>query len=217
MPPPLRTAVYVDGLNLYYGALRGSPYKWLDLRRFFSLALGGGHAVIKVKYFTALVRGDQERRERQEIYLSALRAYCPAVEICLGHFLSVDRVGRPIPPVQGRERIRIRTYEEKGSDVNLAVHLLNDAWAGTFDCAVVASNDSDLAEAIKLARTRGGRVGIMPPLLNDARSFAAKLKESADFIRQIRKGALAASQLPDHIPQTAIRRPRLWRGKDLLQ
>ena len=27
----MRTRVYVDAFNLYYGALRGTPYKWLDL------------------------------------------------------------------------------------------------------------------------------------------------------------------------------------------
>ena len=39
----------------------------------------------------------------------------------------------------------IRT-EEKGSDVNLAVHLLNDGWMNACDCAVVFTNDSDIAE-----------------------------------------------------------------------
>tara|TARA_R110002072_G_scaffold29206_4_gene92759 strand:- start:564 stop:863 length:300 start_codon:yes stop_codon:yes gene_type:complete len=27
----MRTCVYVDGFNLYYGALKRTPYKWLDL------------------------------------------------------------------------------------------------------------------------------------------------------------------------------------------
>ena len=28
----MKTIVYVDGLNLYYAALRGTPFKWLDPR-----------------------------------------------------------------------------------------------------------------------------------------------------------------------------------------
>jgi len=40
--------------------------------------------------------------------------------------------------------------EEKGSDVNLACHLVNDAWAGRFDAAVVISNDTDLVEPIRI-------------------------------------------------------------------
>jgi uncharacterized LabA/DUF88 family protein len=49
--------------------------------------------------------------------------------------------------------------EEKGSDVNLGVHLVNDAWLNRYDCAVVVSNDSDLAEAISLVKApeSGGR------------------------------------------------------------
>ena len=33
--------------------------------------------------------------------------------------------------------------EEKGSDVNVAAHLLNNAWKGRFDAAAVASSDTD--------------------------------------------------------------------------
>jgi hypothetical protein len=32
--PLLDTHVYIDGFNLYYGLLKGKPYKWLDLERF---------------------------------------------------------------------------------------------------------------------------------------------------------------------------------------
>lgn len=32
---PLRTRIYIDGYNFYYGCLRGTPYKWLDLLPLF--------------------------------------------------------------------------------------------------------------------------------------------------------------------------------------
>jgi uncharacterized LabA/DUF88 family protein len=54
--------------------------------------------------------------------------------------------------------------EEKGSDVNLAVHLLNDGWLDAYDCAVVVSNDSDIAEAMRLVRHHHGkRIGLITP------------------------------------------------------
>jgi hypothetical protein len=34
----------------------------------------------------------------------------------------------------------------------LAVHLLNDAWLNEYDCAIVVSNDSDLAESMRFVR-----------------------------------------------------------------
>ncbi len=53
----MQTRVYVDGFNLYYGALKGTPYKWLnpvELSKFF---LPQGYTVDKVLYFTARVSG----------------------------------------------------------------------------------------------------------------------------------------------------------------
>jgi hypothetical protein len=49
------TYVYVDGFNLYYGALRGTPHRWLDIGAFCDLLLPKND-VRKVRYFTARVR-----------------------------------------------------------------------------------------------------------------------------------------------------------------
>ena len=32
---PLRTRIYVDGYNFYYGCLKSTPFKWLDLLALF--------------------------------------------------------------------------------------------------------------------------------------------------------------------------------------
>ena len=47
--------------------------------------------------------------------------------------------------------------EEKGSDVNLAVHLVNDAWKKSFDAAVVISNDTDLVTPIRMVSAEQGK------------------------------------------------------------
>lgn len=83
--------------------------------------------------------------------------------------------------------------EEKGSDVNLAVHMLHDAWSNLYDCAVVVSNDSDLAEAMRLVRSMGKAVGIMCT----ANQPVVELKKHAHFVRPIRPIHLTSSQLPD--------------------
>jgi hypothetical protein len=83
--------------------------------------------------------------------------------------------------------------EEKGSDVNLATHLLHDAHMGRFDVAVVVSNDSDLLEPIKIVRNvLGKQVGILNPHPRPSRALLPHI----DFIKQIRGGALGASQFP---------------------
>ena len=71
------------------------------------------------------------------------------LEIIYGSFQThKKRLPLANPPAGGVGSAEILDTEEKGSDVNLAVHLVNDAWHGRFDCAVVVSNDSDLAEAM---------------------------------------------------------------------
>jgi len=78
----MRTVVYVDGFNLYYGALKGSAWKWLDLVALFRNALQSHHEILTVKYFTARVSGtsaDPSKPQRQDVYLRALRHYRPEV------------------------------------------------------------------------------------------------------------------------------------------
>ena len=71
--------------------------------------------------------------------------------------------------------------EEKGSDVNLAVHLLNDAWLDRYECAVVVSNDSDLAEATRLVKEHTGKaLGLITPGDSNA---SRQLLKHADFTR----------------------------------
>src|SRR3990172_10304680 len=85
------TCIYIDGFNFYYGSVRGTPYKWLDLRKFFETVLHAQHSIVAIKYFTALVSSpthDPKKTTRQQAYLRALKAYIPGLEIYLGHFLS---------------------------------------------------------------------------------------------------------------------------------
>ena len=101
----------------------------------------------------------------------------------------------------------IRT-EEKGSDVNLAVHLVNDAHNNLFDCAIVVSNDSDLAEAMRIVKDECEKVvGLFTPW---RRRASKQLMQHSSFQRTIRKASLARSQLPNPIPGTKIHKPEHW-------
>ena len=99
--------------------------------------------------------------------------------------------------------------EEKGSDVNLAIHLLNDAWKDQYECAVVVSNDSDLAESIKFVTQQNKKVvGVINPRIGNAP--ARELMKHASFYKKINKGVLKSSQLPDPIPGSSIHKPTTW-------
>ena len=43
----MRTVVYVDGFNLYYGALKGTSWKWLDLVALSQNPTNGKHGTVK--------------------------------------------------------------------------------------------------------------------------------------------------------------------------
>jgi len=205
---PARTFVYIDGFNLYYRAVKGTPYKWLDLKAMVCHLLGSQNDVKAIKYFTALVSGrlDPHQPIRQKTYIRALKAHIPELSVYYGHFLSHE-VDAPIAASDPIRFARIIKTEEKGSDVNLAVHMLNDAWLDRYDCAVVISNDSDLAEALQIVKNQlKKKIGIISPVNNPSQ----ELLKHAAFIKKIRKGVLAASQLPNPIPCTIIHKPSGW-------
>jgi len=255
---PVRTHVYVDGFNLYCGATKGTPYKWLNIKELVRQLIPADHDINKIKYFTARVSGahDPDTPRRQAIYLNALRSI-PEMEIHFGNFLSKTiwrpvmnlpvgghTIGCPTPavlpigthavallreqlivgnyPPRGQARpnnatlaplpdsvkVEVHTMEEKGSDVNLAVHLLNDAWKDLYDAAVVLSVDTDLTAPIRMVtQERRKVVYLCAPA---RRPPSRKLTTVSTYIRHIHRANLARAQLPDPIPGTTIRKPPSW-------
>ncbi|HAT1821256.1 NYN domain-containing protein [Legionella pneumophila serogroup 1] len=207
-----RTILYIDGFNLYYGCLRKSPYKWLNLKRLFENLLDSSHQIDKIKYYTAHIssRNDNDSsRARQRYYLNALEKYIPEIEIYYGHYLTHKINAKVVNPPP--EFIQVYKTEEKGSDVNLALHVLNDAWLDLYDCAVIVSNDSDLAESLRLVKRQTDKlIGVVFPSSDHKRRPSRELVQYADFIKPIRKNALKNSQLPDQIPGTDIHKPEQW-------
>ena len=194
----MRTAnVYIDGFNLFYRCLKGTPYKWLDVARLSAYLLPKGTVINRIRYFTARVGArpnNPDAPTNQEIYLRALRTI-PNLTIMFGHFLT-NTVDMPLAqPLPGGPRFaRVIRTDEKGSDVNLATYLLLDAFKGGVDIALLVSNDSDLAEPVKIARADFGlKIWLTLPCTGQPSTV---LRAQADAVRPIRKGALAACQFP---------------------
>ncbi len=218
----MRFNVYVDGFNLYYGALRGQPYRWLNLRRFAESLVRSSDEVHRIRYFTAPVRpltSDPEAPERQAAYLRALRSV-EGLELHYGQFLVSER---SMPRADGTGAVRVIRSEEKGSDVNLATYLLLDAFDGDCEAALVISNDSDLAEPIRVVGARFNRpVGVVFPILNRTsnrrrRPPSNTLRQVAAFQRFItaapkRRRLLAACQFPETLTDArgSFTRPPEW-------
>ena len=209
----MRTIIYVDGFNLYYGCLKDTSYKWLDLNALFSQLLNKNHDIIEIKYFTAKVKAtakDLDVRQRQATYISALEKYIPHLRVHYGHFTSHETVMQLAN--NPKKFAKVIKPEEKGSDVNLATHLLNDAWLDKYDCAVLVSNDSDMAEAMRLIRKhhKKKKLGWIIPLGRSQRKPSYILAQYPHFKSQIPASHLQNSQLPNPIPHTNIHKPNEW-------
>ncbi len=203
----MKTIIYIDGFNFYYLALKWTHFKWLDFKSLFQKLLPNND-IIKIKYFTANVSGkyDQRKPRRQQNYLNALESFTPEIEIIKGYF-QTNEVEMPLAR-NPKKRVSVLKTEEKCTDVNLAVHLVNDGWKKYFECAVILSNDGDLSEAMRIIHDELNLcIGLITP--GKVRTSQSLLQYST-FRKRIRKNALKSSQLPDKIPGTNIAKPIEW-------
>ena len=195
---------------MYYRALRRTPHKWLDIAALVDYVLGARHAVVAVRYFTARIlttAQDPTAPQRQQAYLNAL-GYDSRVSIHEGQFRPRNKTGPIVePPQWAGRRATISTFEEKGSDVNLASWALADTYEGRADTVVLLTNDSDLTEPVRILRARGTPVGVIVP---------ARLKPNtvpADFVKVLRPADLARSHLPDPVRLPSgreVHKPARW-------
>jgi len=232
------TIVYVDGFNFYYGAVKGTQYKWADFEKLTGRLIPNDQ-VSKIRYFTAPVKSrgsDPQGPERQAAFIRAISSN-PLIEVHLGHFRT-DPAWLPLAPgrwadatrprvrsrrnvdmIQNRfeprlsrpPSIRVLKTEEKGSDVNLASFLLYDTFKGLCSKALVISNDSDLAEPIKMVVEEGVVVGVVNP--HRRHKMSRHLKNVASFDIQLRHQILAKCQMPSPVfgaRGQQIHKPKTW-------
>lgn len=205
----MRTNVYVDGFNLYYGATKNTPYKWLDLSKLCSLLLPNDQ-IKEIKYFTALLKGrphDPDQPIRQQAYLRALETI-PNLSVIYGAFLTHPQK-MVITGSNPREWVTVDKTEEKGSDVNLASHLLLDAFTNEIDIAVLITNDSDLAEPVRIVKSV---VNLPVGVINPHPRHSVELKRYATFIKRIRERHLRQSQFPNTMLDVrgSFHKPLAW-------
>jgi NYN domain len=212
-----RTIVYVDGFNLYYGCLKDTAERWLDVGALCSRLLTHVE-IIGIKYFTARVKprdGNPGQAQRQQAYLRAL-ATVPNLTIHLGVFNTRIATRRCVKDRDGKPTYaNVWITEEKGSDVNLASHLLIDGFRTRYDLAVVLSNDGDLKQPVQFVRHELELpVGILNPHSNRSWALSPKELPRGSFYKPIRRKALRASQFPRQVADVDgfVHRPPEWQS-----
>jgi uncharacterized LabA/DUF88 family protein len=182
----------------------GRRYHWLDLEQLAGDMKLPDESVVGVKYFTARVRNDPAAEHRQDVYLQALRVHCSNVQIFEGRFQRKTMRCRSCSA-------RWTTYEEKESDVNLAVSLVEDTANDAYDSAVLVSADSDLCPAIRAAhRVWPGKplIAALPP-----NRSSPDLERRVSGVLHIDRAMLSRAQLPIKVVTPngiELTRPAYW-------
>ena len=207
-----RTVVYVDGFNLYYGAVKGTPYKWLDLEKYFQL-LRPHDDLQAIRYFTALISG--AHRANQLAFIQALETR-PLISIVLGAFKQkrvLCEYARCHPSTPG-DRVFSKS-EEKRTDVNIAVHMLADAFREQCDHQILVTGDSDLVPAIRMIRDRfpSIKTTVYVPAQAPQRGYAVELRTAAHKHRVLPLNLLKLAQFPTQVTDGSggvIEKPAGW-------
>ena len=208
--------------------MRGTIYKWLDLLTLCNSLLPR-KKIQEVKYFSAKVKASQHDPDaptRQNTYWRALRTIVN-LEIIEGNFVRWPRLMPQFPLayinnnyLNPPQRVQVERTEEKGSDVNLATHLIYDNCINATDESVVISNDADLALPIEIVTTKLNRVVIVvnPNRTKMVRQFkrcriSKELKRVAtSYMASINEKVLAFSQFPSNLSdsQGQFTKPSSW-------
>jgi uncharacterized LabA/DUF88 family protein len=219
-----RAIVYIDGFNLYFGLREstGADKKqtkrsyWLDLQR-LAENIVQNRQLVAVKYFTARIKGNSQKVNRQNIFLDAIHWHCKNVKIFEGRYLLRQVICQKCHHVTTDimcPRCHSTTHlpEEKKSDVNIATQMLKDAYENLFDTAYLISADSDLVPPIEVVRAMNPSKRVIvffPP-----QRFSQELKETADAQFFLKFSTINKSLLPDVIkkPNGTIVIPAEWKN-----
>jgi hypothetical protein len=228
----MKTIVYIDGYNLFYGCLKHTRDKWLDLHTLFA-----GHILkaqcpeaelVSIKYFTAPIRakvasqGDQALAAQQSYHRALELLYPEKVEAIHGYYsLEKAKLLAYKQPPDKTHRVDVWKLEEKQTDVNIALTAYRDAATGRAEQLVFVSNDTDIEPALKAIREDMGntrQLGVTIPMRKPKDSATRRppnqrLSDWSDWTRShITDEELANSQLPEKIPtkKKPIIKPAYW-------
>jgi uncharacterized LabA/DUF88 family protein len=188
---------FVDGFNLYHALdyTETSPnhqkyqkYKWLNLSALAGLFVGPLDSLEQVILFTAFVTWDQAKVARHKLFVRANEAM--GVSVVYGEFKRKDKYCRLC-------RREYQSFEEKQTDVNIALELFRSAFLDKYDRAVIISGDTDLIPAIKAVRATfpQKQIGVIIPI---GKSSVDLLKH-ADFRFKMKEQHLASSRFPNRL------------------
>jgi uncharacterized LabA/DUF88 family protein len=201
----LRTAFFIDGFNVYHALdcnMAYWKYKWLNYAKLANCYITTKDTIKNIYYFSALAYWNPKKVIRHINLIKALEHF--GVETIFGKFKLKDKECRICNEIY-------QTYEEKLTDVNIAIKLFQDAMHDKYDKAIIISGDSDLLPAMEAVKQTfpNKQIGVIIPIGRRAES----LKAAADFYMKMKEKHLINSQFdnPLNINTEIIYRPSHWK------
>lgn len=203
-----RVLTYLDGFNIYNGMIgKGwGRYRWLDYPAPMRRYMRGPQQLVGIKYFTAPMTHQPDRYARQKLYLEALEAR-GHIDIIQGQFTTQSHRCKKC----GKS---FKVPREKCTDVNIALHIVVDAYEDRFDTFMICTADSDLTPAIRHVQNQFHKKFI---LLDPPRRHSGELASLADQRLRSRRPWFHQCQLPDPVEYLTrrgrtrrIHRPPSW-------
>ena len=201
-----RLSVYIDGFNLYHAiaALGKHKLKWINMKTLAGQFLRQDECLASVNFFTAILNWNADKQKRHINYITALRAV--GVTVHEGHFKKSRKMcneyGRNCP-----------FYEEKQTDVSIAISIVADALNDRFDRALLITADSDQLPVAKFFASVPHKklsLAFPPGRASQARELGAHIQDR----REITEGRLANCLLPrtvlDHAGKPVAWMPALY-------
>jgi uncharacterized LabA/DUF88 family protein len=201
----LKVSAFIDGFNMYHALQEQGcrTLKWLNYHALAEAFISKSRERIeKVFYFTAIVPWDSQKGARHKLFIRALECY--GVEVVFGKFKEVTRKCREC----GKS---YKTFEEKETDVNIAVTMLSEAINDRFDKALLLSGDSDMIAGVKMLKSLAPHKHVQA-IIPFGRS-ALDLVNNCHSAAKIKRHHLVNNQLPDPVQLlngVVLRRPAEW-------
>ncbi|MBX7065791.1 MAG: NYN domain-containing protein [Parachlamydiales bacterium] len=201
-----RVISFIDGFNLYHAidGLNNPSFKWLDLRKLTQEFIHPEREELAhVLYFSTIAsHRNQAAQIRQRTYLRALELR--GVKIILGQFKQKDREC-------SKCFARYTGFEEKETDVNIALTLMDLAYQDAYDRAILVTNDSDQVPTIRkvLERFPCKSVTILiPPFTRECNELIRTASAKAKITTMHLQKCQLSEVVSDASGQVVVKRPK---------
>lgn len=206
-----RVSFFIDGFNLYHALMAKEhlkPFRWINFRRLAECFLRPNDTLADIFYFTALAHWDNGKVKRHLNFIRIQEYF--RIKVIRGEFRKTTKNCR----VCHKSFV---TFEEKETDVNIAIQLFEQAYLNSYDTAIILSGDSDQLPAIRAVKKIFPlkKFGIIIP----PEKTAENLKKEADFYRKIKISHLRFALLDDPIvlpDGTKIFCPENWKQSTII-